>query len=58
MLGTPVYFAPEIFKGDKYDFKLDIWALGVILYQLMYLDLPFIAKDYVDLMNIVQRNTH
>jgi len=30
--GTPYYTAPEIWKGQKYDNKCDIWALGCILY--------------------------
>lgn len=45
-----MYFAPEIFLGDLYDFKLDVWSLGIILYELMYLDYPYIATDFVNLM--------
>lgn len=37
--GTPIYLAPEIFnwkeKLIKYDAKVDSFALGVILYQIM-----------------------
>ena len=33
LVGTPHYIAPEIVQG-KYDEKCDIWALGVIAYQL------------------------
>jgi serine/threonine protein kinase len=31
-LGTPYYIAPEILAGLPYDFKCDIWSLGVLSY--------------------------
>lgn len=35
------YMAPEVFEGKPYNHKSDIWSLGVLLYQLCTLDLPF-----------------
>lgn len=39
--GTPFFMAPEIFRGEHYNNKVDIWALGVMLYQICALKLPF-----------------
>ena len=38
--GTELYMAPEM-EGDHYGCAVDIWAIGVTLYQLMYNALPF-----------------
>ena len=45
MIGTPYYLSPEMVEGKPYSTKADIWALGVILYQLCALKLPFEANS-------------
>eukprot|EP01065_Artemidia_motanka_P043516 TRINITY_DN6041_c0_g1_i2.p1 TRINITY_DN6041_c0_g1~~TRINITY_DN6041_c0_g1_i2.p1 ORF type:complete len:331 (+),score=24.95 TRINITY_DN6041_c0_g1_i2:93-1085(+) len=41
MCGTPYYFAPEMCRGEPYSQKCDVWALGIILYELIRLRKPF-----------------
>lgn len=41
--GSPYYMSPEIFSCKPYDFKSDIWALGVIVFELATLERPFDA---------------
>jgi serine/threonine protein kinase len=43
MVGTPYYLSPEIINNQPYDSKSDIWALGVLLYELMTFKMPFNA---------------
>jgi NIMA (never in mitosis gene a)-related kinase len=45
MIGTPYYLSPEMVEGKPYSTKADIWALGVILYQLCSFKLPFDANS-------------
>lgn len=40
-IGTPQCVPPELCENHPYDFKVDVWGLGVILYQLFALECPF-----------------
>ena len=35
-VGTLIYMAPEILKGENYNYKCDLWSLGVIIYRLKF----------------------
>ena len=39
--GTRIYMAPEILSGQKYQHKVDVWALGCVLYELCTLKYTF-----------------
>jgi serine/threonine protein kinase len=44
-VGTPFYFSPEICKGEKYNYKTDMWMLGCLLYELCTLKRPFMSES-------------
>ena len=43
--GTVEYMAPEIVGSENYDFGVDIWSLGILLYEMVIGHSPFKAKN-------------
>jgi hypothetical protein len=40
-IGTPLYMAPELFDGQDYDFKVDVYAFAVLVYEVLSGKTPF-----------------
>lgn len=50
--GSPLYMAPEILNHKEYDNKIDMWSIGIILYEMLFGYHPLIhCKDIDDLKN-------
>ncbi|KAG5509795.1 hypothetical protein GH5_05664 [Leishmania sp. Ghana 2012 LV757] len=49
-VGTPYYLSPELILEQPYDHRSDVWALGVVLYEMLTLKHPFNAKDMKGLL--------
>ena len=49
--GTPIYLAPEIIKEQGHDERVDIWCIGVLLFELTTGTVPFPGNDIESLEN-------
>lgn len=45
LLGSPAYMSPEHVRGGQLDFRTDVFAVGIVLYQLVTGDMPFQGKN-------------
>ena len=49
--GTPEYLAPEMVNKKGHDTSVDIWALGVLLFELLSGKLPFRGRNHRELFS-------
>ncbi len=57
VLGTPNYMSPEQFMGQHVDGRSDLFSAGVILYQLLTGEKPFVGESTTTIMYQVLNNT-
>lgn len=56
--GTPVYMAPELFQKKSYDEKVDVFAFGTLLWELVARDVPFDGLEASDIKEMVMAEEH
>lgn len=54
MTGTPHYMAPEITDGKGYSYYVDLWSLGIVLYECLCGPTPFGTVDLEDPVEIYE----
>jgi serine/threonine protein kinase len=53
-VGSPLYMAPESLRKNEYSFKTDIWALGIIFFEMLTGDTPWRAKNEKELLRRIE----
>jgi serine/threonine-protein kinase len=52
-MGSPMYMAPEQVRGGTIDHRVDVWAMGVVLYELLVGKTPFEADGVGEMLAAV-----
>ncbi|EPY39260.1 serine/threonine-protein kinase a [Angomonas deanei] len=55
--GTPYYLAPEQWNHQRYSKKADVWAMGILLFEMMALRRPYVGQGMRALAEAVRSNT-
>ncbi len=50
--GSPLYMSPEQCRGTELDFRSDIYAMGVVMYETIIGKLPFTGKTVMETMRL------
>jgi serine/threonine protein kinase len=58
--GSPLYMAPEIYKNESYTESVDVWSLGIILFEMVFGVHPFAKYNDVESLSasIVKNDIH
>jgi serine/threonine protein kinase len=52
-IGTPHWMAPEILRGEKYTEEADVYSFGVILWEMLCGEIPFMGRSHAQITGVV-----
>lgn len=55
-IGTPHWMAPEIFESNHYSEKVDVYAFGILLWEMLTESIPFKGKTAIQVATSVYRD--
>uniref|UniRef100_A0A8C1DK13 non-specific serine/threonine protein kinase n=1 Tax=Cyprinus carpio carpio TaxID=630221 RepID=A0A8C1DK13_CYPCA len=56
--GSPLYMAPEMVCRRYYDARVDLWSVGVILYEALFGRAPFASRSFTELEEKIRSEKH
>mmetsp|Transcript_9628 Transcript_9628/g.18766 ORF Transcript_9628/g.18766 Transcript_9628/m.18766 type:complete len:463 (-) Transcript_9628:35-1423(-) len=54
-LGTPLFMAPEIFNRENYSYKVDVWSLGALSYEILTGKPAFVCTTLQELRSLQRK---
>jgi len=54
VVGTPAYMAPEHARGERFDARSDVYAVGCVMYEMLARKQPFVAANFNALLHAIQ----
>lgn len=60
-IGSLAYMAPECFvnsKGYQVDGRIDVWAIGVIIYSMLFGELPFTGSSRQEAIEAIKKGIY
>ena len=52
-IGTPHWMAPEILKGGIYEYSSDVYSFGMILWEILKMEIPYYGLNPYQIYNLV-----
>lgn len=56
ILGTSLTMAPQVLQERPYGFEADIWSIGVVYYQMLFGEYPYMGMNDYDILKKIKNN--